>query len=242
MRVLQEYDGLNGKVIQWTLKHGNTNHDPGILAWVLDPEGEVLAMAKGELGSASGFVKWLGEMSRASFPLVDPERYTALAQEARAIAARRNLGEVLKGLREKAESETGEALAEAGELRDKLLDYATYRLERAAARKDADPAGALEAYKEIASEFRGDAVGEEADRIHKDLKGDKAFQRELKAGTVLAMIRDLKDGIRADRPLDAPANKKAVAKIRMLMAALERSFADTKVFEKAQALVKELGL
>ncbi|MHC5037616.1 MAG: hypothetical protein ACYTHM_09905 [Planctomycetota bacterium] len=239
--MLQDYDGLNGKVIQWTLKHGNTNHDPAVLCWALDPKGNVLGRPGGKLHSASGFVSWLKEMGRASFPLIDPAKYTVLRSEAKSIAARKNLGTVLADLRGKAEKETGKAQEEARALLEKLLAYAGYQLDRAEKMKDEDPGEALAMYKNIAAMFKGDEVGEKADAIYTALKKDKAFQREIKAGALYRQMRELKNRINPKRPLDSPSNRKTVATLRALMQGLQKKFSDTKACEKAKKLMDALG-
>ena len=35
------YDGLNGKIIPWTMEHGNESHDPSVLAFVVAADGTV---------------------------------------------------------------------------------------------------------------------------------------------------------------------------------------------------------
>ncbi len=56
------YDGLNGKIIPWTLEHGNTNHDPSVLAFILKPDGTVITRAPNAVPyQASSFARWLEE-------------------------------------------------------------------------------------------------------------------------------------------------------------------------------------
>ena len=58
------YDGLNGKIIPWTLENGGTSHDPSAQAFVLHGDGTVLARAPGgQLRQKSQFAKWLGEQA-----------------------------------------------------------------------------------------------------------------------------------------------------------------------------------
>ena len=54
------YDGLNGKIIPWTTKHGNESHDPSVQAFVLKSDGAVLARApNAQVYQASSFTKWI---------------------------------------------------------------------------------------------------------------------------------------------------------------------------------------
>jgi hypothetical protein len=60
------YDGLNGKVVQWTLAQGNTNHDPSILAFVVGRDGKVFAsLMDGKQYQAGAFAGWLEEQADA---------------------------------------------------------------------------------------------------------------------------------------------------------------------------------
>jgi hypothetical protein len=58
------YDGLNGKIIPWTLKNGGTSHDPSVQAFVLHNDGAVIARAPdAKVYQASSFHKWLAEQA-----------------------------------------------------------------------------------------------------------------------------------------------------------------------------------
>ncbi|MGE0192417.1 MAG: hypothetical protein AB7T63_10290 [Planctomycetota bacterium] len=60
--VLQTYDGLQGKVIKWTLAHGNTNHDPSVLCWLVHADGEPSAtLQTGGQYQPSSMARWLGD-------------------------------------------------------------------------------------------------------------------------------------------------------------------------------------
>ncbi len=69
------YDGLNGKIIPWTLENGGTSHDPSAQAFVLHGDGTVLARAPGgHLSQKSQFAKWLGEQADAYEKKYPPTR------------------------------------------------------------------------------------------------------------------------------------------------------------------------
>jgi hypothetical protein len=60
------YDGLKGKIIPWTKKHGGTSDDPSTQAFVVRPDGSVAARCKtGDAYSANNFAKWLDEQADA---------------------------------------------------------------------------------------------------------------------------------------------------------------------------------
>ena len=54
------YDGLNGKIIPWTLENGGHSKDPSVQAFVVARDGSVFSRcADGQAHSASGFSGWL---------------------------------------------------------------------------------------------------------------------------------------------------------------------------------------
>ena len=56
------YDGLNGKIIPWTLENGGHSKDPSVQAFLVATDGSVFSRCPdGRAYSASGFSKWLGE-------------------------------------------------------------------------------------------------------------------------------------------------------------------------------------
>jgi len=64
--VEQHYDGLNGKIIKWTLANGNANHDPSVLAFVVGPDGKVFAsLMNGQQYQAGAFTKWAKQQANA---------------------------------------------------------------------------------------------------------------------------------------------------------------------------------
>jgi hypothetical protein len=60
------YDGLNGKIIPWTKKHGGKSDDPSVQAFVVASSGEVIERCPdGTAYGASAFAKWLREHALA---------------------------------------------------------------------------------------------------------------------------------------------------------------------------------
>ena len=56
------YDGLNGKIIPWTLENGGHSKDPSVQAFLVAADGSVFSRCPdGRARSASGFSKWLTE-------------------------------------------------------------------------------------------------------------------------------------------------------------------------------------
>lgn len=59
--VMWKYDGIGGKVIQWTKAHGNTSDDPAHRIWILDAEGREVSRAVGEAENPSSMIDWLAK-------------------------------------------------------------------------------------------------------------------------------------------------------------------------------------
>lgn len=56
------YDGLNGKIIPWTIENGGHSKDPSVQAFLVARDGKVFSRCPdGRAHSASGFSSWLKE-------------------------------------------------------------------------------------------------------------------------------------------------------------------------------------
>ena len=118
------------------------------------------------------------------------KKLKALAEKAK---QRKDLGQILKALKEKhLNSDDPDEKSEAEQLADKLSRYGNRLLKKAEAKKDKEPMACFNLYQEAAKLFKGDAIGDNADKIVKELKEDKAFQDNLKADKELAgMMPDI---------------------------------------------------
>lgn len=76
------YDGLNGKIIPWTLENGGTSKDPSVQAFLVARDGSVFSRCPdGRAQSASGFSSWLRDeiakfekkYPRTAFPFERPD-------------------------------------------------------------------------------------------------------------------------------------------------------------------------
>ena len=193
------YDGLGGSVIEWTFEHGNTNEDPSVLCWILDPDGNELSSGQGRVSSPQGLVDWLEENRKASFPLVDPATYVHLSKEAASIAAKKKLGATVASLREivaDGEARSDDERGEATSLLEAIEPYATWKRERAASLEKTDPAAALKLHREIAQEFKGDEIGESEQEIFDRLRKDKAFKQEIAAFETIQKCLMLEDDMK----------------------------------------------
>lgn len=171
-------------VIRWTKAHGNTNDDPTILAYILDPKGEMLEKAEwNQLGSQYGLANWLNQWSVASFPVVNVNDFPNLKTQA-ADAAAKQLGKAMAGVRPLIKGDDKTA-AEARIMFDKLFAYAGWKQGRSATLKEKSPAIALQLLAEVAKDFAGDIIGDQAQTTCEELKKDPKFQAEIKARAAL---------------------------------------------------------
>lgn len=232
------YDGLKGTIIKWSEEHGNDNHDPSVLAWIIDPTGEVIAMApKGTVYQAATFAKWIESHAGSSFPLVDVDAYPTCKKEASAVAGRKKLGTTLATLREyAADASDAQRQAQAKALVAKLTGYAAWKLERAEKKQTTNPVAALEIYKELGAEFKGDVIGDEAKATYDTLKKDKDFKASMTAHTLLEQALALvkhKTKKGKDTP---PAVKHQAAGILMK---ITKKYPDTPAAKRAAELLAE---
>lgn len=92
-RVEWKYDGIGGRVIQWTKQHGNANDDPSVLVWVLDAKESVIgAPSAGEYQAPGPFAKWLSEMK------VEHDRKTARIPPEMAVQWEESSATVMEGV------------------------------------------------------------------------------------------------------------------------------------------------
>jgi hypothetical protein len=142
----------------------------------------------GEMGSVLEKI-----MKNAPDPMIGAGPYVKLKSIAAKLADHKNLGQTLATLKTKyLNSADANEKAEAEKLVAKLTAYGTNLMDKANKKKDSEPLNAFNLYQEVSTLFKGDAIGENADKVLKDLKDDKAFQSNMKADKILAdMMPDI---------------------------------------------------
>lgn len=180
--------------------------------------------------------------------LAGPREYVHVKAEADKVRKRKGMGSAVNALREKAESADGEEKEEAADLLGRLLGYADRERKKADALVEAgDPLAAVQIWKALAKDFKGDAIGDEAAALEKEKAKDPAFKRELEAAKILAGMEASADRIDPPRRGEdeekwKKKNQGALMGILGLFKKLESRYADTKVFGRAQALLKTLRI
>ncbi len=132
------------------------------------------------------------------------------------------------------------AKAEAEYLRDQIVVEGERVLAEAGVAEEKDPVHALELYDEARAGWKKHEIEKKADARVKELKKDKAFQKELEAAKLAGQLRELagqlvsKDG---KYDLAGPQNQQTAAQIRGGLKQLKAKHAETKI---GQACVDEL--
>lgn len=247
-RVLHHYDGLKGAVITWTLAHGNDNHDPSVLAWVLDPDGKVIEKCpSGTTYTASAMASWLKKMGQASFPLVDPADYPLVKSEAARIAKRSGLGSTAAKLQQILAEEglADDKRQQASALLAKIEGYASFQADRAGQLESSDPAAALEAYKKLASALKGHEAGTRAKARHDAMRKDPKVKQEIAANKLLTQLQAVGEsfkphkyraGLQYGHPDFVKKNKAKLNQARALVAAIQKRYPDTNAAREAAKL------
>lgn len=119
--------------------------------------------------------------------------YKKLKSLADKIKEHKDLGKILKTIKEKhLNSEDADEKAEAEKLSERLTRYGNRLLQKAEAKKDKEPLKSMNLYQQAATLYKGDEIGDNAEKTLKELKEDKTFQDNLKADKELAgMIPDI---------------------------------------------------
>ncbi|MFH1226384.1 MAG: hypothetical protein V1701_00595 [Planctomycetota bacterium] len=121
-------------------------------------------------------------MASAPDPLVGEGTYKKLKALAQKIKVREELGKTLSVLQAKyLNSADADEKAEAGELAARLARYGNRLVKKARRKKDAEPLEAFNLYREVAALFKGNEIGDAAEKTVKELKTDKDFQDNIKA-------------------------------------------------------------
>ena len=146
-------------------------------------------------------------------------------------------------------SEDQETVEEANFIVDTLTKWGEGLIEDAKGKKDTDPAGCFAALQGISKGFSGTEIGKQASTELAELKGDKAFQVELKASRMLERIKTLEGKIRTSSPDEDTAgerfrkrNRAVLKSLRAGVNAVKKKYPDTKAAVVAQAIGSKYGL
>lgn len=135
---------------------------------------------KGHPGEADK--KLADAMKNAPDPMVGEGPYKKLTALTVKIKEHKELGKILSALKTKhVISADADEKAEAEKLIERMSRYGNRLIEKADKKKDTQPLNAYNLYQQAATLFKGDEIGDNADRILKELKEDKNFQDNMKA-------------------------------------------------------------
>ncbi len=169
--------------------------------------------------------------------------YTKHKAEAEALKKSKIYAPILKKL-EKDLSGTGEAADEAKYLSTRIRAYGTKKLEEAKATEEESPYLAQLAYTEISTNWKGDETGDKAAARLKEMKGDKAFQEELKASELLQQIVTECEKLIAQGGkinLDYAVNQKIASGVKARAAVLKKKHPESKASKSLAKVLEPFG-
>jgi thiol-disulfide isomerase/thioredoxin len=173
--------------------------------------------------------------------LVAGHQYTKTARYAAQIGAlKTNLAPALKALRAAAAGTDAAAKEEAEFLLGRVDKFAEDRLAAVRAQRTADPVEASATLARMLGIFKGDELGKPFEGLLAELKADKAFQAELRAGSLLAEIEAQAAKLGLGGAGTPP--KSALVELADRVKALQQKFPDSTAAAKSKQLVAEWKL
>lgn len=141
-------------------------------------------------GSPSmGYGKLDIAMQSVPDPIIGEGPYKKLDELAQKAKRRKDLGQILSTLKTKyLNSEDADEKSEAKKLIERISRFGNKLIEQAGKNKETEPLITYNLYQEVALLFKGDGIGNKADKILKELEKDNNFQDNLKADKELAEI------------------------------------------------------
>lgn len=173
--------------------------------------------------------------------LVVGHQYTRTAKYAAQIGAlKANLAPALKALRAAAAGTDADAKEEADFLLGRVGTYAEGRLAALRTQRVEDPVEASATLARMLGIFKGDELGKPFEALLVELKADKTFQTELKAGTLLAEIEAQAAKLGLGGETTPP--RSALVELADRVKVLEQKFPDTTAAAKVKQRVTEWKL
>jgi len=175
--------------------------------------------------------------------LASGRTYKKHKAEAEMLKKTKAYGSILKKL-EKDLKGTGEAAEEAKYLTERIQAFGEKKLEEAKQAESDDAFLAHQSYTDLAANWKGAEIGAKATARLKELKDDKAFQEELKAGKMLAQIVAECGKLVAQNgkiKLDYGPNQKVAATVKASALALKKNHPKSKAAEKLSSVLEDFG-
>jgi hypothetical protein len=180
--------------------------------------------------------------------ITGPQAFEKVAAEAEQIRQRKDLGTAAAALRAKSWSEDSTEKEEARELLARLEKYAEGLFKRAESRIAAGyPDAALEMLKKVASDFKGDTIGNRAADAVKAKEADEAFKAEIKALRAYEALAKTAENLKPRRQEQTEEkwrakNQAVIAQLEGLYRLMEKKFSGTCVLKRAEEDLKNLRL
>ncbi|MFH1230644.1 MAG: hypothetical protein V1709_04020 [Planctomycetota bacterium] len=136
-----------------------------------------------------GYEKLDAAMKSAPDPIIGEGTYKRLDELAQKAKERKDLGQILSTLKTKyLNSEDADEKSEAVKLIERISRFGNKLVEKADKNKETKPLITYKLYQEVTLLFKGDEIGNKAEKILKELEEDKNFHDNIKADKELAGI------------------------------------------------------
>ena len=163
-----------------------------------------------------------------------------LQQEARTIGRQEGpIGGAIKSVRKSAESDDAAVVAEATELLSRVNGWVAEERAAMEAARTADPLAAWTKANTMAGLLKGDDLEDQFKEVVKEMKKDRAFQNEVKAGMALAKIEDMaaQQGV-----VDGSADPSVVAACKKALESVIKKYDGTVAANAANGYLTEWKL
>ena len=158
-------------------------------------------------------------------------------------------GQVLKQAQEKVSAADATTAEEGKYVVEKLTGLAKKQLDEADDKKETQPLVTWKLVNQVANNFKGTSQGKEAAAKVSALRGDKAFQAELKAFQALEQMKALKAQLRTpngDPPPDSPAyralNGNVLRQMTNVLRDMKKAAPESKATKEALEIAQSAGL
>src|SRR5262249_12093472 len=125
-----------------------------------------------------------------------------------------------------------------------ILDYGKKRIAEAKGSEVDDPLSSNQLYSDIAAQWKGSEIGDQASARLKELKADKEFQNELSASKVYHQILAEADKLVLQNGKienEYGPNKKVSANVKGMVAQFKKKFSNSKAVAKIDKDLEPYG-
>jgi len=178
--------------------------------------------------------------AKAPGALVADREWTHLEREAFAIGRQQGpIASAIDSVREASESDDAAIAAEGKDLLDRVVNWAQEQEQAVASARGKQPLEAWETANKLAKLLKGDELGEPFEHMVKEMRGDRAFKKELKAAAMLGKI----EAVAAEQGItNAGGKPEAAAACRKALEQVIKRYEGTVAANRAEGYIEEWKL